>query len=107
MSSNAFPFFHQLEAEDCGPACLKMIASYYGSEVSLVELREKCHLTRSGVSMAGIHDAAENIGLKAMGVRISWKLLRDEVPLPCIVHWKGNHFVVVYDIKEKLSVIKI
>jgi ATP-binding cassette subfamily B protein len=107
MSSNAFPFFHQLEAEDCGPACLKMIASYYGSEVSLVELREKCHLTRSGVSMAGIHDAAENIGLKAMGVRISWKLLRDEVPLPCIVHWKGNHFVVVYDIKEKKNSFQV
>ena len=107
MSSNAFPFFHQLETEDCGPACLKMIASYYGSEVSLVELREKCHLTRSGVSMAGIHDAAENIGLKAMGVRISWKLLRDEVPLPCIVHWKGNHFVVVYDIKEKKNSFRV
>lgn len=92
---------HQLEAEDCGPACLKMIASYYGSEVPLVELREKCHITRSGVSMAGIHDAAEAIGMNAMGVRISLAQLRDKAPLPCIVHWKSNHFVVIFDIKEK------
>lgn len=84
-----------------------MIASYYGSEVSLVELRGKCHLTRSGVSMAGIHDAAETIGLKAMGVRISWKQLRDEAPLPCIVHWKGKHFVVVYDVKEKKGAFRV
>lgn len=103
----AFPFFHQLEVEDCGPVCLKMIANYYGSNVALVELREKCHITKGGVSMARIHDAAENIGLKAVGVHLSWEQLRDKAPLPCIVHWKGKHFVVVYDVKEKKGAFRV
>lgn len=51
--------------------------------------------------MLGISDAAENIGFRTRGYRLTWEQLRDEVPLPCIVHWNQRHFVVVYDIKKK------
>ena len=62
-----FPHFHQLDAMDCGPTCLKMIASYYGKDYSLETLRKRSFITRSGVSMLGISDAAESIGLKPWG----------------------------------------
>jgi len=51
--------------------------------------------------MLGISDAAESIGFRTRGYRLTWKQLRDEVPLPCIVHWNQRHFVVVYKIKKR------
>ena len=95
-----FPTFVQHDAMDCGPTCLHMIAAYYGRRFSLEELREKSHLTRLGVSMLGISEAAENIGFRTIGARLSIEQLTEEAPLPCIVHWNQNHFVVVYDIVE-------
>ena len=95
-----FPFFHQHDAMDCGPTCLKMIAQYHGSTFSLEKLRELCCISKEGVSMLGISMAAENIGFKTLGVHINFNQLKDEVPKPCIVHWKQNHFVVVYRIKR-------
>ncbi|MCL2097443.1 MAG: peptidase domain-containing ABC transporter [Bacteroidales bacterium] len=95
-----FPHIHQHDAMDCGPACLQMIAKHYGRNYSLQGLRENCFLTREGVSMLGISEAAEKIGFRTTGARISFEQLA-EAPLPCIVHWKQNHFVVVYDIKRK------
>ena len=91
----------QLDARDCGPACLRMVAKYHGKTYSLQKLREMCHINREGVSLLGISDAAENIGMRTMGVKIPFEKLQDEVPLPCIVHWKQRHFVVVYKIKKK------
>lgn len=85
---------------DCGPTCLRMIARHYGKHYSLQTLRERSFITREGVSMLGISDAAEHIGFRTSGVMISFEQLLEEVPLPCIVHWKQNHFVVVYDIKK-------
>ncbi|MBS3775770.1 MAG: peptidase domain-containing ABC transporter [Bacteroidales bacterium] len=85
---------------DCGPACLRMIARYYGKHYSLQTLRDRSYITREGVSMMGISDAAESIGFRTMGVRISWDQLISEAPLPCIVHWQQKHFVVVYKIKK-------
>lgn len=95
-----FPFFHQHDAMDCGPTCLKMIAQYHGRTFSLEKLRELCRISKEGVSMLGISMAAENIGFKTLGVHINFNQLKDEVPMPCIVHWKQNHFVVVYRIKR-------
>ena len=92
----SFPTFVQHDAMDCGPTCLRMIAAYYGRRFSLEELREKSHLTRLGVSMLGISEAAENIGFRTVGARLSIKQMIDEAPLPCIVHWNQNHFVVLY-----------
>jgi len=95
-----FPFYHQHDAMDCGPCCLRMIASSYGRVFSLEGLREKALITREGVSLLGISEAAENIGFRSTGVLVSFEELKT-APLPCIVHWNQKHFVVLYDIKEK------
>lgn len=96
----SFYFTNQHDAMDCGPTCLKMIAQYHGRTFSLEKLRELCRISKEGVSMLGISMAAENIGFKTLGVHINFNQLKDEVPMPCIVHWKQNHFVVVYRIKR-------
>lgn len=85
---------------DCGPACLRMIAKYYGRHYTLQTLRERSFITREGVSMLGISDAAESIGMRSIGMRLSLSQLVDEVQLPCILHWNQNHFVVCYRIKR-------
>ncbi len=95
-----FPFFKQYDSMDCGPTCLRMIAKYYGKNYSLQYIRDRSYITREGVSLLGISDAAENIGFRTKGYRLTWKELRDEVPFPCIVHWKQSHFVVVYAINK-------
>jgi ATP-binding cassette subfamily B protein len=92
----SFPFVKQPDAIDCGPACLKMIAGYYKVNYPLEQLRKKCYITREGVSFLGLSEAAESIGFKTLGVKISHKLLSESVPLPCIVHWKQKHFIVIY-----------
>lgn len=86
---------------DCGPTCLRIVAAFYGKSYSLSNLRERCHITREGVSLLGISDAAESIGLRTMGVKITWEQLRDEANMPCIVHWNQHHFVVVYKIEKQ------
>lgn len=96
----SFPFYKQLDAMDCGPTCLRMVARYYGKHFTLQTLREKSHLSREGVSMLGIAKAAEDIGMQTMGVSLTWEKLQNEAPLPVIVHWKQNHFVVVYKIRK-------
>jgi len=100
-----FPFYQQLDARDCGPACLRMIAKFYGKNYTLESLREAAHITRDGVTLMGISDAAEAIGMRSMGVRITLKQLQEEAPLPCIAHWKQNHFVVVCEISAKGKVL--
>ena len=86
---------------DCGPSCLRMIAKHYGRNYSVQTLRERSHITREGVSLLGTSDAAESIGFRTMGIRIGLEQLAKETPLPCIAHWKQNHFVVVYHITKK------
>lgn len=74
-----FPHYCQLDAMDCGPSCLRMIAKYYGRSYTLQTLRERCFITREGVSMLGISDAAEYIGFRTIGVRISFEQLTEEL----------------------------
>ena len=93
-----FPSFTQHDAMDCGPTSLRIIAQHYGRHYSLQTLRERCHISREGVSLLGISDAAESIGFRATGVKITWEQLREKAILPCIVHWNQQHFVVVYKI---------
>ena len=95
-----FPFYRQLDAMDCGPSCLRMIAKYHGRSYSVQTLRERSHISREGVSLLGTSDAAESIGFRSMGVRIGLDKLAKESPLPCIAHWKQNHFVVIYKITK-------
>lgn len=97
---DTFPHYHQLESADCGPSCLRMIAKYYGRSYSIQYLREQAFITREGVSMLGISDAAERIGFRTMGVKVTLEQLRAEVPLPCVLHWNQNHFVVLYKVKN-------
>ena len=89
-----FPSIKQLDAMDCGPTCLQMVAKWYGRSYTLQTLRERCHITRAGVSMLGISDAAESIGFRTMGVKLGFDKLQKEAPLPFIAHWNQNHFVV-------------
>lgn len=97
--SRRFPFYHQLDTMDCGPTCLRMIAKHYGKYYSLDTLRQKSYIGREGVSMLGISAAAESIGFRTIGVHITFQQLC-EAPLPCIIHWKQNHFIVVYKISR-------
>lgn len=74
-NSFLFPHYHQLDSADCGPTCLRMIAKHYGASYSVQYLRERAFITREGVSMLGISDAAELIGFRTMGVRITQEQL--------------------------------
>ena len=101
-----FPFYKQLDSMDCGPTCLRMIAKYYGRSFSLPFLREKCYIDKAGVSLKGISEAAELIGFRTLAVKVPLKGSSDQPSLsdammPCIVHWKQNHFIVVYKVKKK------
>lgn len=95
-----FPCYPQLDAMDCGPACLRMIASHYGREFNQARLRELCLIGKGGVSMLGMSEAAEKIGLRALAVRLTFKRLTEEAPLPFIAHWNNDHFIVVYKITK-------
>lgn len=86
---------------DCGATCLRMIARFYGRHYSLAYLRELTHLDREGVSLMGISDAAEAIGMHSLGVKLPYSRLIDDIPLPCIAHWRQNHFIVVTKANKK------
>ena len=107
LRNNSFPHYLQPDAMDCGPTSLRMIAKYYGKSFTLQTLRSYSFITRRGVSMLGISDAAEAIGFRTSGVRISFSQLVEDVPLPCILHWNQNHFVVCYNIKKLTRGYKI
>lgn len=96
-----FPFYRQLDQMDCGPTCIKMIAKYYGKVYSSEFLREKCHITREGVSIMGMAEAAEDIGLKSMLVNLDYATLKESVPLPCIAHWRQRHFIVIHKVTNR------
>lgn len=102
-----FPFHHQLDAMDCGASCLRMVAEFYGRRYSLQQLRQRTFVDREGVSARGIAAGSESIGLRALPVKIPFQGADNEqvglsdAPLPCIVHWRQNHFVVVYKITKK------
>ena len=96
-----FPFVKQPDAMDCGPASLVMIAQHYGRHYTLEHLRERCSLARDGVSLLGISKAAEEIGFRTVGGRLTFDKLAEKALLPCIVHWNQEHFVVVYAIRKQ------
>lgn len=96
MLKKEFPHFRQLDNKDCGPTCLRMIAKHYGKTFSREFLRDKASITKTGVTMAGIAEAAEAIEMRTLGMRISLESLVTEAPTPFIVPWRQKHFVVVY-----------
>ncbi|WP_159479970.1 peptidase domain-containing ABC transporter [Chryseobacterium sp. 18068] len=95
-----FPFYRQPDVKDCGPTCLRILSKYYGKNIPLQYIRNLSETTRQGSSLWGLSDAAEDLGFRSVGVKVDFNTLIDEIPLPCIVHWNKNHFVVVYDIKK-------
>lgn len=97
-----FPFVKQRDTMQCGAACLTMICRYFGNTVSIPDIETVCHITPEGVSMKGILDAATDLGLIALPVKISVEQLA-AIPLPCILHWNQNHFVVLYKTDSKGS----
>lgn len=94
-----FPFYKQMDRIDCGPTCLKMIAKFYGKTFTLEYLREKAFLTKQGVTLSGLAEAAEAIGMHTFSAKVSLDSLKKEVPLPCIAHWRQRHYVIVYKVK--------
>jgi ATP-binding cassette subfamily B protein len=102
----AFPFYPQHDQMDCGPACLRMLAKYYGKNVSLQYLRNQMHLSRTGVSMLSISHAAEKIGFRTMSsAKVKWDDLVDKVPFPCLLFWDEKHYVILYKIKNNIAYI--
>lgn len=85
---------------DCGPSCLKMICSYYKKNIGINYLHSQCQITKEGVSLYGIANAARELGLKSIGIELDLNGLIANFKAPCILHWKQNHFVVLYEIKE-------
>jgi len=95
----SFPFYKQFDSMDCGPTCLRMIARHYGRNYNQKTMSRLCEINREGVSLLGISDASEKIGFRTLGVKLSSDQLK-EVDLPCILHWRQYHFIVLYKIKN-------
>ena len=105
-----FPFFQQYDAMDCGAACLKMVAAFYGQNYSMQELRQRSYADREGVSLLGINKGAASMGFETLVAQIPLEAQLDrsslfEAPLPAILHWGQNHFVVLYRIKKDKALI--
>ena len=94
-----FPNYIQADNKDCGPTCLKIIAKHYGKTINIQELRDFSETTREGSNLLFLSDAAEKIGFRTLGVKLNLKTL-EEAPLPCVLHWNKEHYVVLYKIKK-------
>jgi len=92
-----FPYY-QTGLTDCGPTCLLMISKYHKKDVDISTLRRYCNEDINGVNLLGLVVAAKKIGFSAIAVHVNVSCLMEDVPLPCIIHWNKNHFVVLYKI---------
>jgi len=99
----SFPFYQQLDAMDCGATCLRMISRHFGRYYSLDYLRDLTYMGKQGVNMLGISDAAEHIGLQTLAVKTTYDRLARDIPLPCIAHWRQEHFVVVHKVNKRYA----
>lgn len=99
--TGTFPLVRQLDEMDCGPSCLMMIVQYFGKKLALDTARSLCDKGQQGVSLLGINRAAEEIGFNTLPLKISREVFFNEAKLPCLVHWQGMHYVVVYRITSK------
>ena len=94
-----FPLILQRDAIQCGVSCLQMICKYYGQSYSFEELEKICIPTVEGISLLGVKDAAETLGLSTTCCQLSLNALK-KISFPCILHWNQNHFVVMYKYKQ-------
>jgi len=95
-----FPTFIQRNQMDCGPSCLYIVCKHYGQSIAVEKLRDLTEISKEGVSLFGISDAAEKIGFKTLPVQCSFPELNNDIKLPAILHWGQEHFVVLYKIKS-------
>lgn len=100
-----FPFYKQPDYMDCGPTCLRMVAKYYGKAIPLQEFRELTQTIREGSSILGISNAAEKIGFRTLGVKVTFEQMVEDASFPCIAYWNQEHFVVVYRIKNDIIIV--
>ena len=96
-----FPVEYQMDSQDCGPACLKIIAKHFGRYYSLQYMRDKCGISKEGVSLLALSTGAESIGLRTLAIKCTVEEIVLKVPLPAILFWNENHFIVVYDADKK------
>lgn len=97
-----FPHYKQPDSKDCGPTSLKIVSKYYKKTLSLEHIRTIAETQRLGSSLLNLSNAAESLGFRSLGVKITLNDLQ-EAPLPCILHWNKNHYVVLYKIKKRKS----
>lgn len=95
-----FTFYKQLNAMDCGPTCLRMLAKYYGRHYNTDTLRRIAGYNKEGVSLLGISNTAEKIGFRTRAVKLTIDQLNGAT-LPCVLHWNQNHFVVLVSVSRK------
>lgn len=98
--SSKFIYLKQPDEMACGATCLRMIAKFFGKSYSLPDIIQLSGTTREGANLMGLIEAAEKIGFRTLGVKVSLVKLMKEAPLPCVAHWNQNHFVVIYKIKK-------
>lgn len=101
MLLNRFPVEYQMDSQDCGPASLKIIAKHFGKFYSLQYLRDRCGITKEGVSLLDLSTGAESIGLRTLAIKCTIEDVVNSIPFPAIIFWNNNHFVVVYAADKK------
>jgi NHLM bacteriocin system ABC transporter peptidase/ATP-binding protein len=99
------PVVMQMEALECGAACLDMILAYYDKWVPLERVRLDCGVSRDGSNAKNIIKAARSYGLEARGFRAEVEGLRTKVNFPCIIHWNFSHFVVLCGFRGRYAYI--
>ena len=99
------PVIMQMEALECGAACLAMVLAYYQKWVPLEQVRLDCGVSRDGSNMKNIYLAAQNYGLEAHGYRTEVEMLKTDGTFPCIIHWNFNHFVVLDGFRNGKAVL--
>ena len=97
----SFPHITQPDSMECGATCLRMIAKFYGREYRAETMQRICLVTREGVSMLSLSDAAEYLGFRTVCGRMTLEKVVEQRPFPCILHWNQEHFVVLYDVKTR------
>jgi len=101
MLFRRFPVEYQMDSQDCGPASLKIIAKHFGKFYSLQFMRDRCGITKEGVSLLDLSTGAESIGLRTLAIKCTTNYVVNSIPFPAILFWKNSHFVVVYHSDKK------
>lgn len=103
FSDRKFPFYKQPDAMDCGPVCLKIITEFYGKTFPIAYFRKLCSIGKQGTTMTSMVEAAQSMGFKTLAAELPFEQLLNKAPLPCILHWEKEHYVVLYRLTDKFA----